>query len=130
MKKALTTAALLALVATPALAEGDAAKGEKVFKKCKACHMVGDDAKVKAGPPLNNIMGATAGKPEGYEFKFSKAMMEAGEGGLVWDETTLDEFLAKPRDMVKGTKMSFAGLKKEEDRANIIAYLKTFSKAE
>jgi cytochrome c len=97
---------------------GDAAAGAKVFKKCKACHYV-DREKNKSGPHLVNVVGRAAGVVEG--FKYSKAM--AGSG-LVWDEVTLTGFLAKPKKYLKGTKMSFAGLKKESDIANVIAYLK------
>ncbi|KUJ73487.1 cytochrome C [Ruegeria marisrubri] len=124
MKRSLILTALAASLALPAFAEGDAAKGEKVFKKCKACHAVGEGAKNKVGPALNGIVGAAAGQAEG--FKYSPAMKEAAEGGLVWDEETLAAFLAKPKDVVKGTKMSFAGLKKESEQADVIAYLKGF----
>jgi cytochrome c2 len=109
-----------------AQADGDAKKGEKVFRKCKACHMIGENAKKRVGPPLNNIVGAKAGSQEG--FKYSKAMTEKGEGGLTWTEETLNTYLHKPKDVVPGTKMAFPGLKKDDDRANVIAYLKTFSK--
>jgi len=122
----IAAAALVLTWSSVAHAEGDAQKGEKVFKKCKACHMVGEKAKKRVGPPLNNIFDSKAGSQEGY--KYSKAMIKAGEEGLTWTSETLDKYLTKPRDMVKGTKMSFSGLKKESDRANIIAYLKTFSK--
>lgn len=123
----LATAATLALLipVASASAEGDAAEGEKVFKKCAACHAVGEDAKNKVGPQLNAVIGRTAGSLDG--FKYSKAMIEAGEGGVVWDDETLHAYLEKPRDFIKGNRMSFAGLKKEEDRADVIAYLKTFS---
>ena len=124
IKRSLLVATLATAFAAPAFAEGDAAKGEKVFKKCKACHAVGDGAKNKVGPALNGIVGATAGKVA--DFKYSKAMIEAGEGGLVWDEANLAAYLTKPKDLVKGTKMSFAGLKKEQDRADVIAYLSGF----
>ncbi len=100
------------------------AAGENVFKKCKACHQVGDGAANKTGPQLNGIMGRTAGTVEG--FKYSPAMTEAGEGGLVWNTETLAEFLAKPKDFVKGTKMSFAGLRKEDDIRAVEAYLGSF----
>ena len=96
--------------------------GKKVFNKCKACHAVGEGAKNKVGPQLNGIVGAEAAKVEG--FKYSKAMIESG---VVWDEATLSEYLVKPRDLVKGTKMAFAGLKKEEDIANVIAYLNSYA---
>ena len=120
MKNYVFTAAAAAglLLAAPAKA-GDAAAGEKVFKKCKACHYV-DREKNKSGPHLVNIVGRAAGAVEG--FKYSKAM--AGSG-LVWDEKTLNGFLAKPKKYLKGTKMSFSGLKKESDIANVIAYLKS-----
>ncbi|MEP3437473.1 MAG: c-type cytochrome [Hoeflea sp.] len=124
-KSAAIAVLAFAAFAGPSLAEGDIDAGEKVFKKCAACHAVGDGAKHKVGPELNDVFGRTAGGAEGY--KYSKAMIEAGEGGLVWDATTLTEYLIKPKDMVKGTKMSFAGLKKDDDIANVLAYLKSFS---
>ena len=108
--------------ATPfALAEGDVAAGEKVFKKCKACHVVDSD-KNRLGPTLKGIVGRASGSIEG--FKYSKAMMEAG---LTWDEATLDQYLADPKGFVPKNKMAFVGLKKEADRANVIAYLKQAS---
>ena len=106
------------LMAAPAQA-GDAAAGEKVFRKCKSCHYV-DKEKNKTGPHLVNLIGRTAGSIDGY--KYSKAM--AGSG-LIWDEATLAGFLAKPKSYLKGTKMAFAGLKKDSDIANVIAYLKS-----
>lgn len=112
------------LIAVPAMAQ-DPAAGETVFKKCAACHAVGEGAKNKIGPELNDLIGRTAGSLDG--FKYSKAMVEAGEGGLHWNEDSLAEFLADPRGTVKGTRMAFPGLKKDEDVQNIIAYLKTFS---
>jgi cytochrome c2 len=118
----LLTLAVAGLAAAPALAQDDlAAAGEQVFKRCAACHMVGPDAKNRVGPELNGIVGRPAGTLEG--FSYSKAMVEAGAGGLVWDDATLDAYLADPKAMVKGTKMAFAGLKSEEDRQAVIAYL-------
>ncbi|MCC3306498.1 c-type cytochrome [Sneathiella sp. HT1-7] len=111
----------ISLAATSAFADGDAAKGEKVFKKCKACHTIEQGGKNKIGPNLFGIVGKKSGSAEGY--KYSKAMENAD---LTWDEATLNEYLKKPKALVKGTKMSFAGLKKESDRDNLIAYLKTF----
>ena len=107
-----------------AMAGGDAAAGEKVFKKCKACHAVGDKAKNKVGPMLNGMVGATAGSVEGY--KYSKPMQAKQAEGLIWTEAELDAFLTKPKTYLKGTKMSFPGLKKEQQRADVIAYLATF----
>ena len=112
-----------ALSTTPALASGDVAAGEKVFKKCKACHVV-DAEKHKTGPHLVNIMGRAAGSAAGYK-KYSKAMKSSG---IVWNEETLDGYLEKPKAYVRGTRMVFPGLRKDRDRANVIAYLKSYSK--
>jgi cytochrome c len=101
----------------------DAAAGEKVFAKCKACH-VADEDKNKVGPSLKGVIGRTAGTHA--DFKYATAMIEAGKAGLVWDEAKLTEYLRAPREMIKGGKMAFAGLKKDEDLANVIAYLKQF----
>ena len=101
------------------------ADGEKVFRKCKACHQVGDGAKNRSGPILNGVIGASAGHIDG--FKYSKPLMSKAEEGLIWNEKTLAEFLTGPKAYIKGTKMGFAGLKKEDDIAAVIAYLATFS---
>ena len=98
--------------------------GEKVFKKCKACHAVGAGAKNKSGPHLNELMGRTMGSVDG--FKYSNVFKAAAEEGRIWDEESLAEFLAKPKSYMKGTKMSFSGLKKEGDQVAIIAYLNSF----
>lgn len=127
-KSAAIAVLALAAFASPSLADGNVEAGEKVFKKCQACHTVGEGAKHRVGPELNELFGRTAGSAEGY--KYSKAMIEAGEGGLVWDATSLTEYLIKPKDMIKGTKMAFAGLKKDDDIANVLAYLTSFSAAE
>lgn len=101
------------------------AEGESVFKKCKSCHQVGEGASNKTGPVLTGIVGAPAGAVDG--FRYSKPMKVAAEGGLVWTEEDLHAFLSKPRDFMKGTKMSFAGLKKDDDIEAVIAYLKSVS---
>lgn len=97
--------------------------GEKVFRKCKACHMVGDGAKNRSGPPLNGIVGFPVGAIDG--FRYSKAMKEAGENGLVWNEDELTAFLKAPKKYMKKTKMSFVGLKKDKDIVAVIEYLKS-----
>ena len=106
-------------------AQGDADKGEKVFKKCLACHAVGEGAKHKVGPQLNDLFGRTAGSIEDY--KYSSAMIAKGEEGLIWTEETVTEYLRKPKDFVPKTKMAFAGLRKDEDIADVVAYLQQFS---
>ncbi len=118
------TALALTGMAGSALAEGDAAAGEKIFKKCKACHQVGDGAKNRVGPMLNGIVSNEIASVDG--FKYSKAFKAKKDEGLVWTEEELDAFLTKPKKFIPRTKMTFAGLKKEGDRANVIAYLMTF----
>lgn len=125
MLKTILTAGIVTLgLAGAAFADGDADKGKKVFNKCKACHAVGEGAKNKVGPQLNGIIGRTAAQDA--DFKYSKAMIEKGEEGLVWDDESLSAYLTKPKDFVPGTKMSFPGLKKEDEIENILAYLATF----
>lgn len=114
---ACAAAAALFALAAPALA-GDAAKGKRVYNKCKACHVL-DKEKNKVGPHLVGVFGRVAGSVEG--FRYSKAMAESG---IVWDDATLDAYLTKPRAFLKGGRMAFAGLKKEKDRADVIAYMK------
>ncbi|WP_421982139.1 c-type cytochrome [Roseibium sp.] len=115
------------LLCSAALADdfGDPVAGETVFKKCKSCHMVGEGAKHRIGPHLNGIFGRQAGTHD--DFRYSKALVRAGTGGLEWHADTLDAFLEKPRALASGTRMSFSGLKKPADRRNLIAYLRTFS---
>ncbi len=118
------TALALTGMAGSAFADGDAAAGEKIFKKCKACHQVGEGAKNRVGPMLNGIFGNEIASVDG--FKYSKAFRAKKDEGLVWTEETLDAYLTKPKAYIKGTKMSFPGLKKEADRANVITYLLSF----
>ena len=125
MKKtvfAFAAAAFIGIASGNQALAGDAAAGEKVFKKCKACHMVTKE-RHKSGPHLVNLFGRAAGSAEGFT-KYSKAMKGSG---VVWDAETLDAYLEAPKKYIKGTRMAFAGLKKEKDRANVIAYLQTFS---
>jgi cytochrome c len=119
-----TIATLVSVLAAPVLAEGDAAKGEKLFKKCKACHTIGDGAKNRTGPVLTGILDNKAGQNPNY--KYSSGMKEAAAGGLVWDAASLTSFLTKPKAFVKGTRMGFPGFKKPTDIENVLAYLATF----
>ncbi len=126
MRNRLLVASALALAfgaAGAALAQDDAmiAEGEKVFKKCAACHQVGEGAENKVGPQLADVIGRTAGTLP--EFKYSDGMIEYGAAGTVWSEETLFTYLENPRTAVKGTKMAFAGLKKPEEREAVIAYI-------
>ena len=96
-------------------------KGKRVFNKCKACHTL-VTAKNRVGPSLKGVFGRQAGTVAKY--RYSKAMKKAGQGGLVWSEATMSKYLIKPRKFIKGTKMSFAGLRKDSDIKNLIAFLK------
>lgn len=104
--------------ALPAFAE-DA--GEKLFGQCKGCHEIGAGAHHKVGPHLDGIFGRTAGSSEG--FKYSVAMKKAGEDGLKWDAEALAKYIEKPRDFIKGNRMSYRGMAKEEDRKLLIEWL-------
>ncbi len=121
-----TFIAAICLIGLPMMgsADGDVAKGEKVFRKCKACHAIGEGAKNKVGPVLNGVVDRQIATTEG--FKYSAALTELGAEGQTWTAEDLAAFLEKPRNYAKGTKMSFAGLRKEADRQNIIAYLASF----
>ncbi len=118
-------AATALLGATMASAQ-DAENGAEVFKRCRACHDVGEKAKNKVGPILNGIIGRKAGTIDG--FKYSDANLKAGADGWVWTEEKMMEYLLNPRAAMPGNKMAFAGLKDEMDRKDLIAYLKKFPK--
>jgi S-disulfanyl-L-cysteine oxidoreductase SoxD len=101
------------------------AQGERAFRACQTCHEVGDGARNKTGPHLNDLFGRTAGALDG--FRFSRQFVAAGAEGLVWTPETLHDFLMKPRDYIKGTRMSFAGYRDESDIAAVTAYLQTYA---
>ena len=102
------------------LASADLGAGEKLSKKCSACHVFDAGGQNKTGPALWNAVNRPLGASEGYAY--SDAL--AGFGGA-WDYASLNAFLAKPKGYISGTKMNFAGLKKPEDRANLIAWMRT-----
>lgn len=129
------TALLIALTATPLMtaipaanadpadtsisAQGDATKGLRLFNRCKACHNLTATARRRIGPNLDNLFGRQAGAVDG--FKYSKALQEAD---FVWTEQNLNDWLAQPRTFLPGNKMAFAGLRKEQDRKDLMAYLR------
>ncbi len=122
MRRSTLATALLAgmvvLAANPALAEGDPTKGERIFKKCAACHVL-EGSKKKLGPSLAGLFGREAGTVAGY--KYSKAMKNSD---IVWTAEVLDEYLTNPKKYLPGTKMAiFPGLKKAQDREDVIAFL-------
>lgn len=124
MKRTWSFAALVAAtvaVATPALAAGDAAAGEKAFAPCKACHSTVADKNL-VGPSLHGVYERKAGTLESFKARYSPNLEKAG---LTWDDATLDKWLTSPKDLVPGTKMTFVGLKDATARENVIAYLKT-----
>ena len=100
------------------MALGDVTSGEKIFKKCAACHSINKGGKNKIGPALYNIVGRAVGGVDDY--KYSKALASYGKE---WTFEELNGFLLKPASYIKGTKMSYAGLRKEKDRASVIKYL-------
>lgn len=100
---------------------GDAAAGERVFRRCAACHEVGEGAENGVGPILSGLVGRQAGTVP--DFEYSDAMREAGAAGLAWTVADLQAYLERPRDVVPGTKMAFPGLRSEEDRNDVIAYV-------
>lgn len=134
MKIFLSALAVFALFSGHMAAAQDAAAGKKVFKKCKACHRIGEGAKNGVGPALNNVVGRAAGSAEKY--KYSKALMAAKDGGLVWDEEKIADYIADPKaymiklldDPKAKPKMTFK-LKKEQHRKDVAAYVATFSEA-
>lgn len=106
----------------PLLASADLAAGEKAFKRCATCHTFEKDGVNKVGPNLFNVVGGGKGTISG--FAYSDALTEMGGD---WSYEDLNAFLAKPKDFLAGTKMTFAGVKKAQDRANIIAFLRQYS---
>ena len=100
----------------------DADAGKKVFRKCSSCHQVGEKARVRVGPPLNGIVDAPAAAGEG--FRYSDSLLNSD---LTWTEENLAAYLADPKGFLPGNKMTFAGLRKDEDITNVIAYIAGFN---
>ena len=119
LRVALST--VLVLASLPALA-GDPKAGAQVFKKCQACHAVGEGARNKVGPELNGIFGREAGSIPDYNY--SDAMENSG---ILWTPEAFAEYIRNPRGVVPGTAMAFAGLQKDKDIENVTAYLAQFN---
>ena len=113
-----TTTAEVKIDIAALMAQGDAESGKKIFKKCAACHSINKGGGNKIGPALYNVVGRKVGGMDGY--KYSKALATYGKE---WNFEELNGFLKKPAKYIKGTKMAYAGLRKETDRASIIKYL-------
>lgn len=121
MRATLAMALLAAVAIAPAARAQDAAAGEQVFRKCLPCHAVGPGAKNKVGPELNGLDGRHSGSAPGYSYSAANK-----NSGITWEEATFKEYIKDPRGKIPGTKMMFAGIKKEKDIADLWAYLKQF----
>jgi cytochrome c len=124
LKTMFIAAAALTVATGAAQAQGDPANGEKVFRKCTACHQVGEGAKNRVGPILTGVIGREIASVEG--FRYSDAFEKMKLKGFTWTEDNLHDYLENPRKYIPRNKMSFAGLRKQEDRDDVIAYIATF----
>lgn len=124
LKFLLVAVSLSVAFGATALADGDLTKGEKIFNRCKTCHILEGEAK-RLGPSLECVFGRTAGSVEG--FKYSEAMAQAG---VVWGHETITEYLTNPKEFIPGNKMPFPGLKNEEQLADLLAYLESATASE
>jgi cytochrome c len=128
--KTLSAAAVLVLAAATVplalgLPPGDPSRGEQIYSRCFACHAIDRD---RTGPHHAGLFGRRAGSVAG--FPYSAAMKKAGANGLVWNDETLDKFLQNPTKFVPGTRMTYAGIKSDQERADLLAYLKQATAAE
>lgn len=121
MRKLMLASTLIIAGVTTPMSVSAAADGEKLFRRCKACHAA-DSEQNKVGPYLKGVYGREAGAVPGY--KYSKAMASAG---FIWDEAALNAFLENPKKHTPGTKMAFPGLRKPDDRTAVIEYLRSVS---
>ena len=120
MRTLIVAAALIAVSTTAGLAQ-DVEKGANSFKKCLACHSSGPSAKNKIGPELNGLDGRKAGTVAGFNYSDANK-----NSGIVWDEATFKEYIKDPRAKIPGTKMTFPGIKNEQEINDLWAYLKQF----
>ena len=118
-------AAVLALAAVSFVGTAnaqDVAAGEKSFNKCRACHQVGETAKNSVGPELNGLFGRKSGSVAGYNYSDANK-----NSGITWDDAVFAEYIKDPKAKIPGTKMAFAGIKKEDEIKDLTAYLKQFA---
>lgn len=126
MTRILTVAAVLCALAISSMASaGDAANGEKIFQKCKACHTVDEEGKDRVGPNLWGVVGSVLGTNR-PDYKYSRGLKALGDEGKTWTDEMMDTWITAPKQVVSRTKMIFPGLKNPADREDIIAYLKQF----
>jgi cytochrome c len=109
----------------PASADGDAANGEAIYRKCRSCHLVGAGARHTVGPVLNGVIGRNVASASGYVY--SQNMKELGSAGKAWTKELLDAYLANPKAIVPYGKMAFPGLPEKSDRDDVIAYLRRYA---
>lgn len=121
---ALAAPIALLMSAPFAMAEGDPAAGERIFARCGVCHGIGDVER-QPGPNLNNVIGRVAGSTDFA--RYSDNMREAGEEGLVWTAEKINEYIENPRRMIPRGNMAFPGLRAEQERADVVAYISQFS---
>lgn len=126
MNKVVLLAAFGLLAATASSYAADPAAGEKVFMKCKACHMIGEGAQNRVGPELNGIDGRKQGSIETFK-GYGTDLKAMGEKGGTWNAAELDKYLTDPKAYNPGTKMAFAGVKDATERENLIAYITSFA---
>ncbi len=114
-------ASAISVFASASVSAQDAANGEDVFKKCRACHQIGESAKNGVGPLMNGIIGRKSGSIEGFNYSDANK-----NSGLTWDKATFLNYIKDPKAAMPGTKMAFAGVKDEKDAADLFAYLEQF----
>jgi len=120
--RALVISAATAAASSAALAQ-DVAAGKSSFNKCLACHAIGENAKNKVGPELNGLDGRKSGTAEGYSYTDANK-----NSGITWNEATFKEYIKDPKAKIPGTKMAFAGIKKESEINDLWAFVSQFDK--
>lgn len=121
MLKGLIISAISLAASSAVAVAGDVAAGQVVFKKCAACHGVGEGAKNKVGPELNGLDGRHSGQTPGYNYSGANK-----DSGIVWSEATFKDYIKDPRAKIPGTKMIFPGIKSEKEADDLWSYLKQF----